>query len=147
MPTLDATARVANVSPAASEQLLAMARLVRYDEGEYIFRIGDRALNLFIVKSGQVAIEMNLAPHGAVTLSTVGPGDWFSFSALLEPRIQRASARATQPTELWAVRGGAIAERAGEDHAFGFQIYRALADLIASRLTFAWLQILEMHSP
>lgn len=146
MPLVEAYAQ-ANLSPAVFEQLMSMARRVRYEEGEYIFREGDHALNLCIVESGQVAIELNLPPHGPTTLTTAGPGEWFSWSALLEPRIERASARATGATEVWAIRGGAIMDLSIEDHEFGFQIYRALAELIATRLNFSWLQILQMLSP
>lgn len=146
MPLVEAYAQ-ANLSPAVFEQLMSMARRVRYEEGEYIFREGDHALNLCIVESGQVAIELNLPPHGPTTLTTAGPGEWFSWSALLEPRIERASARATVATEVWAIRGGAIMDLSIEDHEFGFQIYRALAELIATRLNFSWLQILQMLSP
>jgi CRP/FNR family transcriptional regulator, cyclic AMP receptor protein len=146
MPLAAAYANV-NLSSAVAEQLMSMARLVRYEEGEYIFREGDHALNLCIVESGEVAIELNLPPHGPTTLTTAGPSEWFSWSALLEPRIERASARATTATEVWAIRGGAIMDCAIEDHEFGFQIYRALADLIATRLNFSWLQILQMLTP
>jgi CRP/FNR family transcriptional regulator, cyclic AMP receptor protein len=146
MPLVEAYAQ-SNLSPSVSEQLMSMARLIRYEEGEYIFREGDHALNLCIVESGEVAIELNLPPHGPTTLISAGPGEWFSWSALLEPRIERASARAVVPTEVWAIRGGAVMDRAIEDHEFGFQIYRALAELIATRLTFSWLQILQMLAP
>lgn len=147
MPVVDVPYSNMNLSPAVTEQLMSMARLVRYDEGEYIFREGDHALNLCIVQSGEVAIELNLPPHGPSTVTTAGPGEWFSWSALLEPRIARASARAVEPTEIWTIRGGAIMDLAIEDHEFGFQIYRALAGLIAERLTFSWLQILQMLNP
>ncbi len=136
-----------SLSPAVAEQLMSMARLVKYDEGEYIFRAGDHSLNLYIVESGEVSIELNIPPHGPTTLTTAGPGEWFSWSALLEPRIERASARATTIVEVWAIRGGEIMDRSIEDHEFGFQIYRALAELIATRLNFSWLQVLQMLNP
>jgi CRP-like cAMP-binding protein len=145
MPVLEAYAQ-ASLSRAVLEELLSMGKLVRYDDGELIFREGDHALNLYIVERGKVAVELNLPPEGIFILTTVETGEWFSWSALLEPRIERATARAVGATEVWAIRGGAIMDRALENHEFGFQIYRALAELIATRLTHAWLQILQSRT-
>ena len=146
MPTFEAYAQ-ASLSPAILEELISLGRTVRYAEGDVIFRQGDHALNLYIVNSGRVAVDLNLPPLGNVTLTTVEPGEWFSWSAMLEPRIERASARAVEPTEVWAIRGGAITDRALENPDFGFQIYRALAEVISERLTHAWLQILQARNP
>lgn len=136
-----------SLSPSVNAKLLSIAREIRYDEDEYVFREGDHALYLFIIKSGTVAIEVSLMTQAPVTLMTIGAGEWFSWSALLEPRIERASARAVEPTVVWAVRGGAVMDLALEDHEFGFQIYRALAELVGTRLTQSWLQMLQMLAP
>ena len=132
-----------SLSRDVTAKLLSLAREIRYEADEYIFREGDHALYLFIVRTGTVAIDVSLRTQAPVTLMTLGPGEWFSWSALLEPRIERASARAVEPTTVWAIRGGAIMDLALEDHEFGFQVYRALAELIGARLIHSWLQVLQ----
>jgi CRP/FNR family transcriptional regulator, cyclic AMP receptor protein len=136
-----------SLSAEVAAKLFSIAREIRYDEDEYIVREGDHALYLFIVRSGRVGIEVSVKTRAPVTLMTIGPGEWFSWSALLEPRIERASARAVEPTVVWAVRGGAVMDLALEDHEFGFQIYRALAELVGTRLTHSWLQLLQTPAP
>ena len=133
------------LTPPGREKLFSIAHLETFDEGEYIFREGDHALNLYIVKSGEVAIEAHIPPRGTVTLMTVEQGEWFSWSALLEPRIETASGRAVSACEVLAIRGGALTDICHEDPDFGFEIYRALAEVISQRLLQTRLQLLDMY--
>lgn len=135
------------LTPRAKELLASVAQMETYDEGEYIFREGDHALNLYIVKTGEVAIETSIPPRGTVTIMTVEQGEWFSWSALLEPRIETASGRALTQCAVLAIRGGALTDLCREEPQFGFEIYRALAEVISQRLLQTRLQLLDMYAP
>lgn len=137
---------LADLSPRAQEKLLDMGESFHYPEGETIFHEGDPSLHLFVVKTGQVAIEVHVPSKGRRTIMTAGPGDLFSWSALVEPRIETASARATQPTEAFGVKGGALMDLCREDPEFGFELYRALAEVISSRLIATRLQLIDVFA-
>lgn len=135
------------LSPRNQEKLLALAQLKQFAEGEMIFHEGDPALNLYIVVKGEVALEIHVPFKGRQTLMTIGPGEWFSWSAMLTPRLETASARVVEATDALAIRGGAIMDLCVEDPEFGFQMCRALSQVISVRLTETRLQILDMYAP
>jgi len=137
---------LADLSPRVQEKLLSMGEPFQYSEGETIFHEGDPSLYLYIVKTGQVAIEVHVPSKGRRSIMTAGPGDLFSWSALVEPRLETASARATQPTEALGVKGGALMDLCREDAEFGFELYRALAEVIGSRLIATRLQLLDVFA-
>jgi CRP-like cAMP-binding protein len=138
---------LAKLSPRVREKLLSQAKSFRYLEGENIFREGDPSLYLYIVQHGHVAIEISVPPKGRQTILTVGPGDLFSWSALVEPRIETASARAIEEVTALGLRGGTLADLCLEDPELGFELYRALAEVITARLVATRLQWLDVFAP
>ena len=117
--------------------------MVQYKAGAAIFREGDRSQSLFIIKSGQVVLEISVPPKGRRSISTVGPGELFSWSALVEPRIENASARASVDTEVLRIEGDTLMKLCEQDSPLGFEVYRTLAQVISSRLIAARPQFLD----
>jgi CRP/FNR family cyclic AMP-dependent transcriptional regulator len=132
--TLEGDSFLANLSPQVQEKVLSLGDLFHYAAGEVIFREGHPSLFLYIVKTGRIAVEIHVPAKGRRPIMTVGPGDVFSWSALVEPRIETASARALEATEAWGIKGGALSDLCREDCAVGFEVYRALAGIICARL-------------
>jgi len=137
---------LADLSPRVQEKLLSLGETFQYPEGETIFHEGDPSLHLYIVKTGQVAIDVHVPSKGRMSIMTAGPGDLFSWSALVEPRIETASAHATQATEALGVKGGALMDLCREDPDFGFELYRALSEVISSRLIATRLQLIDVFA-
>jgi CRP-like cAMP-binding protein len=137
---------LADLSPRVQEKLLSLGETFQYPEGETIFHEGDPSLHLYIVKTGQVAIDVHVPSKGRMSIMTAGPGDLFSWSALVEPRIETASARAVQATEALGVKGGALMDLCREDPDFGFELYRALSEVISSRLIATRLQLIDVFA-
>ena len=118
--------------------------MIRSTAGTTIFREGDHSQYLFIIKSGQVVLEISVPPKGRRAILTVGPGEMFSWSALVEPRIENASARPSVDTEVLRVDGETLMKLCEEDSALGFEVYRTLAKVISSRLIATRLQFLDV---
>jgi len=137
---------LASLSGRVQDQLLSLAESFRYTGGQDIFHEGDPSLYFYIVKVGRVAIETHIPSKGRRTISTVGPGEVFSWSALVEPRIETASARAVEDTEVLRIKGGAMMDLCREDPAAGFEIYRTLAEIITARLIATRLQMLDVFA-
>lgn len=137
---------LANFSPRAQENFLSMAETFQYKAGQDIFHEGDPSLYLYIVKTGRVGVELHVPSKGRRTIFTASPGDVFSWSALVEPRIETASARAVEDTEAVGIKGGALMDLCREDHELGFELYRALAEVIMARLIATRLQLLDVFA-
>ena len=137
---------LANVSPRVREKVLSLAESFRYEAGKDIFHEGDPSLYLYIVKSGHVAVEVHVPSKGRRTVLSVSPGEVFSWSALVEPRLETAAARASEDTEVFGLKGGALMDLCREDPALGFEIYRSLAEVVTARLIATRLELLEIFS-
>jgi len=137
---------LANFSPRVREKLLSAAQQFEYKAGQDLFHEGDPSLYLFIVKTGHVAVELHVPSKGRRTILTASAGDVFGWSALVEPRIETASARAVEDATVYATKGGELMDLCREDPQLGFELYRALAEVIMARLIASRLQLLDVFA-
>lgn len=137
---------LARFSPKVQEKLLSLAETFHFKAGQDVFREGDASLYFYLVKSGLVAVELHIPSKGRRTIFTTGPGGVFNWSAVVEPRVATASVRAVQDTEALGLKGGALMDLCREDTGFGFELYRAVTEVIAARLIATRLQLLDVFS-
>jgi CRP-like cAMP-binding protein len=135
-----------SLSPSSQKKLLSHAEILHYERDEVIFRQNDPSLYLCLVRTGSVAIEVHVPTRGFRRILTLGPGEVFSWSALIEPRHETATARAMESTEVFAIKGGLLIDRCLEDCPLGYEIYKALADVISTRLKATQLQMLDVFA-
>lgn len=69
-------------------------------KGEVVFGKGDLGTTMFIVKSGEVAIELPQPDAPAVLLKAIGAGEYFGELALFDDKPRSASARCSSAVEL-----------------------------------------------
>ena len=134
-------------SPHVQAKLLALAQTFHFKAGEDIIREGDHSIYLYIVKGGRVAVEMDVPTLGRRILRTGDVGDMFSWSALVEPRLATATVRAIEDTEALGIKGGVLMDACREDYELGFELYRAVTEVIASRFVGTRLQLVNVVSP
>ncbi len=77
--------------------------------GSYLFRSGEPGDALYVVLTGQIALEIETARR-AELVSLCGPGDWFGELALLTNGSRSASARATVDATLLRINRAGWAE-------------------------------------
>ena len=70
----------------------------------------------------------------------------FSWSALVEPRLATAAVRAMEDTEAFGIKGGVLMDECRKDYELGFELYRALTEVIAGRLIATRLQLVNVFS-
>ncbi len=108
--------------------------------GASIFRKGEPARFLYIVGQGRVALEMTMErPDGSVTpptlVASVGLGETFGWSAIVEPHILTLSARAVERCNLVRVEGEALREVLNKHRELGYLVMVNVAKLLAQRLS------------
>lgn len=80
-------------------QVLQVAGLEEYDEGQTIVREGDEGDRFFVVLSGYVEVF-----RSERSIRSVGPGEPFGDLALIRDRPRSASVRSDGPSELISIR-------------------------------------------
>ncbi len=122
------------------EKLAAIASVETYPAGTLLYREGDPADKFYIVEEGKVVLDMkcdmgpNVAPM-QVTVDVITKGESMGWSAVVDPYIFTLSCLCMDPTRLIAIDAVKLRELIAQDCTVGFEIMKATAKLIASRLT------------
>ncbi len=117
-----------------------MCKKLTAKKGANIFNEGQPAADLYIVDSGRVALEMKLArPDGSVTptitVSSIGPGESFGWSAMVEPQVFTLSAEAVENSELISLDGKKLGVILNQNKETGFHVMLNVSKLLAQRLS------------
>jgi len=89
--------------PREIRQIMSIARIKRYLNGEMIFAKEDIGSSFFIVKSGRIKIFAAIGPEKKKTFAYLKKGDFFGEMSLLGGRVRSASAQATEDCELLVI--------------------------------------------
>lgn len=109
----------------------------RYERGldrdETLFRTGDTAIGLVVVREGGLELR-RLSPEGRLSiLHRAGPGDTFAEASLFEPR-HHCDAIATVRSQVTVFPASAFRQAAVTDQTLGWRIAAHLAQrLVAER--------------
>jgi CRP/FNR family cyclic AMP-dependent transcriptional regulator len=104
-----------------------------YRTDEFVFELGQPGAALFIIQSGEIAVEIP-SKNNVTLLATLGKGAFLGELALLDESPRSASARATVNTHVFALFRKDL-DRLSELHPdISSQIYKALAGIVGARL-------------
>jgi CRP-like cAMP-binding protein len=137
---------VADFEPAHVEKLATLAREVRFDRDQVIFREGDDFTEFYLIVNGLVALEI-AAPGHTFRVQTLFAGDELGWSALLMGRGKHFQARTLERVDALALEGAEVLAACRADTAFGFAFMHRLLAVVAERLQATRLQVLDMYSP
>ncbi len=127
------------------EFLSGCAKNVRLAEGQFLFREGQRADELYLVRSGKIALELHDGAQGTTVAETVGAGDALGWSTLSPPYRWGLDARGIEPALLFAIDGACLRTKLEADHSFGYAFTRRLLNEVHRRLQRARLQALDVY--
>jgi uncharacterized membrane protein len=91
-----------SLDPDDLQRLAARLEEQTLEKNSVVFRMGDEGATLFIIQRGAVEISSGEGKH-AVTLATLGPGQFFGELSLLDGAPRSATATATKATLLLAL--------------------------------------------
>lgn len=89
----------AGFGPAELKRLARDLYPREHQEGDVILKEGEEAAGFYVVSSGQVEVVKNLGDARETVLATLGPGDFFGETALLDGYPRTASIRALEDGE------------------------------------------------
>jgi len=132
--------------PQHIEKLKALAREVRFEPDQIIFREGDEWADFYLIVSGRVALEIVAAPGKTLRVHTLTAGDELGWSALLMGSGKYFQARALGAVEALAFNGATLLEACKTDTSFGYALMHRLLAVVAERLQATRLQVLDSYS-
>lgn len=133
------------LAPQYLKLIVSCATNVRFDAGQYLFHEGEPADKFYMIRQGKVAVEIQGAERGSITIQTIGEGEVLGWSWIIPPYRWRFDGRAVELTRAIALDGKCLRGKAEEDHNFGYELLRRFSNIIVQRLEAARLQLLDVY--
>jgi len=112
---------------------------------DFVFRAGDQADQFFVVRSGQVAVELYAPGRGPLILETVGAGAVLDPAWLVPPHRWQFDARAVTVVRLVALDAACLRARCEEHPALGYRLMQRTAVILQGRLEAARVRLLDLY--
>lgn len=125
--------------------LVGCASNVRFNAGQFLFHEGKEANEFYMIRGGKVAVQIQGAERGPITVQTIGEGDVLGWSWLIPPYRWRFDAKALELTRAIALDGKCLRTKSEEDHDLGYELLKRFAGIIVERLEAARLQLLDVY--
>jgi CRP-like cAMP-binding protein len=127
--------------------LAGCARNERFEAGHTIFRQGDAADRFYILRHGDVAVEVGVPGRGRVPLQTLHDGEILGWSWLVAPYKWGFDARAVTLVRAVSLDAVCLRRKMEENHELGYRLLQRFVPVMAERLTAARLQMQDLYAP
>ncbi len=143
LKTLQSVSFVHDMEAEHLSELAAISKVVHFPRGKVIFRESDRVEDVYLIAQGRVSVIVCTPNVGCRHVSEVLDGELLGWSPLLRREHVSATARAVDPTTAIVTDGKAILKLCAEKPAFGFELMRRTAEVLAQRLGDTRLKLLD----
>jgi SulP family sulfate permease len=113
--------------------------------GETLFQFGDRGDALFLIRRGEVRIELPVGAGRYRTLAYFGRGNFFGEMGFLDQRPRTASAVATAPMELFVLERSRFDQICRERPHLNEAVLGRMAAALAARLRRTNVELRSLH--
>lgn len=135
---------VRGFKPEQMEKLGRIATLVEFPTDHVLFREGDECQDFYLIVSGMVALEIQSGGQDW-RLETLSSGDELGWSSVLMGQTRAFQARTLEKVKAIAFVGSELRGMCEADTAFGYELMLRLINVVAERLQFMRLQVLDQY--
>jgi CRP/FNR family cyclic AMP-dependent transcriptional regulator len=125
--------------------LIGCASNVRFAEGEYLIHEGEVANQFYLIRTGRVALEIDVVGKKDLRILTVGPGEVLGWSWLISPYRWHFNGVAVVETRAVALDAECLRNKCEADSAFGYEMLKRLAQVMERRVEATRLQLLDLY--
>jgi CRP/FNR family cyclic AMP-dependent transcriptional regulator len=126
------------------EEVSRISEIRECPKGTVIFRENEDSESLYLLLQGNVAINIEIGRHQEAIVHSVGAGEAFGWSALVQPYQFTASAMCVNNSRIVVIDRFALRKLIDLDCHMGFVIMEKLAELVSERLRDTRLQLISM---
>ncbi|WP_417680376.1 cyclic nucleotide-binding domain-containing protein [Roseibium sp.] len=125
--------------------LSGCARNEHFRAGETIFSEGDDAEKVFLLREGDVAIEISAPQHEPLIVETLHAGDVLGWSWLMPPFKHMSDARALNSVRAVSLDANCLRTKCGQNPELGYQMYQHFVPHLAARFRALRMQLLDVY--
>ena len=123
------------------------AREQRVKEGDVLFKQGGRADKFYLLRNGQVSVQVPALVGPTLEIQTLGEDQILGWSWLIPPYRWSFQARVMEDSDLLEFDGSAILAHCEEDPYFGYELFKRFASLMSERLDAARQKMMDQWNP
>ena len=127
--------------------LAESAMEMQFEPGQQIFEEGSPANRFYLILEGKVLLESELKDREMLPVRTLGPGDDLGWSWLFPPYYLHSRARAVETTKTIFFYGTRLREQCDQDHDFGYELMRRIAEVAIQSLHATQQRLMECTDP
>lgn len=135
----------AGIDPEIGAFIAGCARNHHFEPETYLFHEGEPAREFYMVRHGDVALEIHSPGRKTVILNTIRDGEIVGASWLVPPYRWTADARALTHVRALGFDAECLRAKCEEDPRTGYQLLKRFAPLMVNRLQAAHLQLLDVY--
>ena len=123
------------------------ARNLHFPDAAYLCKEGGAADVFYLLRAGDVAIELGMPGRGRLTVETAHPGDLVGVSWMLPPYHWRFDMRAVGDVRVTSVDAACLRNKCDAEPAMGYQVMQRFLPVIAERLESTRIRLLDLYAP
>lgn len=127
------------------EFITGCASNVRFPADHLVFSEGQAADAFYLLRSGRVALEIDVPGRGVQVIQTMEEGDVLGWSWLFPPYRWAFTARTMEPVRAIALNGKCLRGKCEADPRLGYELMKRLASVMMERLQATRIQLLDVY--
>jgi CRP-like cAMP-binding protein len=147
-PTLDLLAAHPFLAGMDRQQLDRLARWghrSQFHAGGRLFSEGGKAERFWLLRDGQVALDVHVPGRGDVLVETLGPGAVLGWSWLFPPYRWQFGATAVAHTLTIELDAAGVRTLCEEEPELGRELYRRFIAVVVDRLQATRIRLLDLY--
>ena len=116
-----------------------------FEDGDLLAREGDPANTFYVLRRGDVALEIHIPQRGALVIETLHAHDLVGWSWLVPPYRTQFDVRSVGTSHTIAFDGGCLRGKCEQDAVLGYEILRRFAPVIVERLQATRLRLIDVY--
>ncbi|MFZ2101050.1 MAG: cyclic nucleotide-binding domain-containing protein [Oricola sp.] len=125
--------------------LAGCARNEHFRAGEAIYTEGDAADKVFLIREGDVAVQIAAPQHDPIIVETLRSGDVLGWSWMVPPYKHMSDARALNDVRAISLDGVCMRNKAEQTPALGYQMFKHFVPHMATRFRALRMQLLDVY--
>jgi len=144
-PILRAHRFFKGIKPEYLNLLVSCAMNMRFDANTYLIHEGDEANQFYLLRHGEIVIEVAIPGRGVRTIATLREGDVVGWSWLFPPYRWHYNVRSQTLVRVLALDGACLRGKCEEDHSLGYELMKRFALIMMERLQATRMQMLDVY--
>ena len=115
--------------------------------GAYLFKAGGPADYIYLLREGDVALELQVPGRARLTVQTLHPGQVVGASWIMPPYQWRFDARAKTAVRATSIDAQCLRRKCDDNPALGYEVMKRFLPILADRLQAARVQLVDLYAP